>query len=166
MSHGVDLKALEAMKQGSMDLLTELENGINALIHPENLRREFFFHEKLVSTLFRAVKPDPAAVEFSVRIAGIRALAGGIKAKLSPNPPDISKILTQIDELLDESITGLEIPSNGPPAIDLSKVNFEALSKQFRESKHKNIEIEALKAAIAARLKRLIRLNPMRTNFS
>ena len=113
-----------------------------------------------------ARKPDPAAVEFSVRIAGIRALAGGVRAKLSPNPPDISKILTQIDELLDESITGLEISSDGPPAIDLSKINFEALSKQFRESKHKNIEIEALKSAIAARLQRLIRLNPMRTNFS
>jgi type I restriction enzyme R subunit len=165
-SHGVNLKAMEALKQGSMDLLAELENGINALIHPENLRKEFLFHEKLVSTLFRAVKPDSAAVEFSIRIAGIRALAGGMRAKLSPNPPDISAILTQIDELLDESITGLEIPSDGPPAINLSKVNFEALSQQFKESKHQNIELEALKAAIAARLKRLIKLNPMRTNFS
>ena len=41
MSHGVDLEALEAMKQGSMDLLTELENGINALIHPETSVENF-----------------------------------------------------------------------------------------------------------------------------
>lgn len=164
--HGVSLTAMEALPQGSMGLLAELENGINGLISPETLRREFFFHEKLVSTLYRAVKPAPAAVEFSVRIAGIRALAGGIRAKLSPNPPDISKILNQIEDLLDESITGLDIPSDGPPAIDLSKVNFEALAQRFKASKHKNIELEALKAAIAARLQRLIRLNPLRTDFS
>jgi len=29
------------------------------------LRREFFGNERLVSTLFGAVKPDPAALEFA-----------------------------------------------------------------------------------------------------
>ncbi len=39
----------------------------------------------------------------------------------------------------------------GPPAIDLSKINFEALAKRFKNSKHQNTDLEALKAAIRAK---------------
>jgi type I restriction enzyme R subunit len=48
----------------------------------------------------------------------------------------------------------------------LSKINFEALAERFKTSKHKNTEIEALKAAIRARLDRLVRLNRTRTDFA
>ena len=164
--HGVDLAALETLPLGGMDRLALIENAINALIGPDAVRRDFFGHEKFVATLYRAVKPDPAAVEFSVRVAGIATLAAAIRAKLNPNPPDIATILQQIGELLDDSITGTQIRDGGPPAIDLSKINFEALAKRFKESRHKNTELEALKAAIAARLAKLVRLNRTRTDFA
>ncbi len=54
--------------------------------------------------------------------------------------------------LLDESITGHEIRESGPPALDLSKINFEALAQCFKESQHKNTDLEDLKAAIRAQL--------------
>jgi type I restriction enzyme R subunit len=164
--HGVNLAAMEAMPLGGMQRLSAIENAINALIGPDSLRREFFGHEKFVGTLYRAVKPDPAAIEFSVRMAGIATLASAIRAKLSPNPPDIATILKQIGELLDDSITGIQVRENGPPAIDLSKINFEALAQQFKESKHKNTDLEALKAAIAAKLEKLVRLNRTRADFA
>ena len=166
LTHGVDLAAMEALPQGGMQRLAAVENAINALIGPDALRREFFAHEKLVGTLYQAVKPDPAAIEFSLRISGIAMLAAAIRAMLNPNPPDIATILRQIGELLDESITGLTIREGGPPAIDLSKINFEALARRFKESKHKNTDLEALKVAIAAKLERLVRLNKTRTDFA
>jgi type I restriction enzyme R subunit len=165
-AHGVDLAAMEALPLGGMERLLAVENAINALISPETLRREFFGHEKFVGTLYRAVKPDPAAIEFSVRVAGILTLAGAIRVKLSPNPPDIATILAQITDLLDESITGLTIRQGGPPAIDLSKINFEALAQRFKKSKHKNTDLEALKAAIQAKLEKLVRLNRTRADFA
>ncbi len=164
--HGVDLPAMEALPLGGMERLSAIENAINALIGPDALRREFFGHEKFVGTLYRAVKPDPAAIEFSVRVAGIATLAAAIRAKLSPNPPDIATILKQIGELLDDSITGLQIREGGPPAIDLSKINFEALAERFKQSTHKNTDLEALKAAIAAKLEKLVRLNRTRADFA
>ena len=163
--HGVQLVAMESLPLGSMDRLAAVENAVNVLIGPDAVRRDFFGHEKFVGTLYRAVKPDPAAVEFSVRVAGISTLAGVIRSKLNPNPPDIATILKQIGELLDDSITGLEVREDGPPPIDLSKINFEALSERFRESKHKNTDLEALKAAIAAKLQKLVRVNRTRTDF-
>lgn len=164
--HGVNLPGIEALPLNGMERLNALENAINSLIGPDAVRREFFGHEKLVSTLYRAVKPDPAAIEFSTRIAGIVTLAGAIRAKLNPNPPDIATILQQIGGLLDNSITGLTIREGGPPAIDLSKINFEALAKRFKESKHKNTDLEALRAAIQAKLERLVRLNRTRADFT
>ena len=165
-SHGVDLAAIEALPLGGLERLAAVENAINALIAPESLRRDFFGHEQLVGTLYRAVKPDPAALEFAERVAGIATLAAAIRAKLSPNPPDISTIMGQITGLLDESITGLTIREAGPPAIDLSKINFEALAQRFKESKHKNTDLEALKAAIRAKLDKLVRLNRTRADFA
>ena len=165
-THGVDLAAIEALPRGGMERLAAVEDAIEALIAPESARREFFGHEQLVGTLYRAVKPDPATLELAERVAGILALAAAIRAKLCPDPPDITEIMGQITEILDESIAGLTIQEAGPPAIDLSKINFQALAERFKESSHKSTEIEALKAAIGARLDMLVRLNRTRTDFA
>lgn len=74
-TNAVDLAALEALPLGGFERLAAVEDAINALIAPELLRQEFFGQEKLVSTLYRAVKPDPAVIEFAERVAGIRTLA-------------------------------------------------------------------------------------------
>jgi type I restriction enzyme R subunit len=162
----VNLAAIEALPLGDLQRLEAIKDAIDALISPEALRRDFFGHEQLVGTLYRAVKPDPSALEFAHRVAGIATLAAAIRTKLNPNPPDISTIMGQIGGLLDESITGLTIRGGGPPAIDLSKINFEALAQRFKESKHKNTDLEALKAAIRAKLDKLVRLNRTRTDFA
>jgi len=166
MAHGVDLAAMELLPLGGMERLVAIENAINLLIGPDGLRREFFGHEKFIGTLYRAVKPDPAAIDFSVRVSGIATLAAAIRAKLSPNPPDITTILQQIGELLDDSITGMQILEGSSPPIDLSKINFEALAERFKQSTHKNTDLEALKAAIAVKLEKLVRLNRTRADFA
>jgi type I restriction enzyme R subunit len=57
------------------------------------------------------------------------------------------------------------MPAKPAPAMDLSKIDFEALRRRFKESKHKNTDLEILKAAIRAQLEKLIRLNKTRTDF-
>ncbi len=164
--HGVGLAAMEALAAGSLERLQAIEDAMNALISPDPLRREFFGHERLVSTLYRAVKPDPVALEFSSRVACLTTLAEAIRAKLNPNPPDISQVMGQINGLLDDSITGHAIRDQGPPALDLSKINFEALASKFKQSKHKNTDLEVLKAAIRAKLEKMIQLNRTRADFA
>ncbi len=165
-AHTVMLAEIEAAALGSMERLKFIEDGMDALISPDPLRRDFFAHERLVSTLYRAVKPDPAALEFSGCVDCLSTLAAAIRERLNPNPPDISQVLGQISGLLDESITGHEIREAGPPALDLSKINFEALAKRFKKSKHKNTDLEVLKAAIRAQLEKMIQLNRTRADFA
>ena len=165
-TYGVMLGEIEAAPAGSMERLSRIQDGMNALISPDPLRRDFFAHERLVGTLYRAVKPDPSALEFAGRVACLTTLAEAIRATLNPNPPDISQVMGQINGLLDESITGHEIREQGPPALDLSKINFEVLARRFKESKHKNTDLEVLKAAIRAQLEKMIQLNRTRADFA
>ena len=164
--HDVMLAGIEALAAGGLDRLQAVEDALNALISPDPLRRDFFGHERLVSTLYRAVKPDPVALEFASRVACLTTLAEAIRAKLNPNPPDISRVMNGINGLLDDSITGHEIRESGPPALDLSKINFEALAQRFKQSKHKNTDLEVLKATIRAQLEKMIRLNRTRADFA
>jgi type I restriction enzyme, R subunit len=164
--HRVMLADIEKFAVGSLERLQHIEDALNALISPDPVRRDFLGHERLVATLNRAIKPDPAALEFAGRVACIGTIADAIRAKLNPNPADISEVMGDINTLLDESITGMTIREQGPPALDLSKVDFEALGKRFRESKRKNTDLEVLKAAIRAQLEKLIELNHTRADFA
>ncbi len=163
---GVDLSSIEQLNAGGMDRLQKIDDAVNALISPDPLRREFLGHERLVSTLFTAVKPDTAALEFAGRTACLGAIAAAIRTKLNPNPVDISEVMGKVGELLDASITGVEMPEKPAPVMDLSKIDFVALRKRFKESKHKNTDLEVLKAAIKAQLEKLIRFNKTRADFA
>src|SRR5512136_1091320 len=72
--HGVILSAIGQLPVGSIQRLQRLEDAVNALISPDPLRREFLSHERLVSTLYGAVKPDPTALEFAGRVACLAAI--------------------------------------------------------------------------------------------
>ena len=166
LAHQVDLSKIEQLESGSLERLKHIEDATDFLISPDPLRREFLAHERLVAMLFRAVKPDPSALEFQARVACISTIGAAIRAKLNPSPADISAVMGGISALLDNSITGMAIPAGGPAALDLSKLNFEILAKRFRESKRKNTDLEVLKAAIHAQLSHMIQLNRTRTDFA
>jgi type I restriction enzyme R subunit len=92
-----------------------------------------------------------------------------IRTRLNPNPPDIAEVLRSIGGVLDASIAGHEIRESGPPPLDLSKIDFEALAGRFAsydKSKHKNTDLEVLKAAMRARLETMVRANRTRADFA
>ncbi|MBU1512220.1 DUF3387 domain-containing protein, partial [Myxococcota bacterium] len=161
---GVRLEVIEQAADG-LARLQAIEDGIDRLISPDQLRREFLGHERLVGTLYRAVKPDVSALEFTGRAACLATLAQAIRTKLNPDPPDISQVMGGITELLDDSIVGITVREKGPAPLDLSKINFVALAANFKKSKHRNTDLEVLKAAIRVQLERMIRLNRTRADF-
>jgi len=162
---GVDLAGMETLPRGGMERLGAMDAAVNALISPDPLRREFLGHERLVATLYGAVKPDPAALEFFDRVASLAAIAAAIRAKLNPNPVDISEVMSSIGKTLDAAISGVAIPTKPGTTLDLSKIDFEALAARFQISKERNTDLEVLKAAIRAQLEKMIDLNPTRADF-
>jgi type I restriction enzyme R subunit len=163
--HGVIVPAIEQLPAGSLKRLERIDDAVNALISPDPLRKDFLTHQRLVSTLYDAVKPDPVVLEFAGRVACLAAIADAINAKLNPNPVDISKVMGDVAKLLDASISGVDMPAKPAPVMDLSKINFEELRKRFKESKRRNTDLEVLKAVIRAQLEKLIRLNKSRADY-
>ena len=165
VANGVFLASMELLPPTDLGRLHRLESAMNALISPDPLRREFLAHTRLVQTLYGAVKPDPAAVEFSLRVASLSAIADAIRAKLNPDPVDISKVMGSIGQLLDTSISGAAISNQPGTILDLSKIDFEALAQRFKKSQTRNTDLEVLKAAIRAQLEKMVELNRTRANF-
>ncbi|CAK0770479.1 type I restriction enzyme, R subunit [Gammaproteobacteria bacterium] len=164
-SQRVMLGAIEQLPTGDLERLNLVNDAVDALISPDPLRREFLGHERLVVTLYHAVKPEPVVLAFFARIACLSAIADAIRAKLNPGPADISAVMASINQLLDASITGVDMPTESARAIDLSKIDFEALDRRFKKSRHKNTDLEVLKAAIRAKLEEMIRVNRTRIDF-
>jgi type I restriction enzyme R subunit len=164
-SRGVVLSGIEKSPVGSMERLQLVSDAVDALIAPDQIRRDFFGHERLVSTLHRAVKPDPAALEFYGEVACLCALGDAIRTKIHPDPVDISAVMGDIGKVLDDAVEGVAIHDKPTAKIDLSQIDFEALAKRLKKSKRQNTDLEVLKAAIRAQLEKLISLNRTRTDL-
>ncbi len=162
----IDLAAIEALPTGAMERLNRIGQAVNAVISPDALRRTFLGHERIVTTLYNAVKPDPAALEFMSRVACLTTIANEIRSRVNPGPADITNVMGQIAELLDASIPAVTARDTNLPKIDLSRIDFEALAARFKKSKQKNTDLEVLKTAIRAQLDKLIRLNRTRADYA
>ena len=107
--------------------------------------------------------------------AGVRR-ARGLALRRWPRPSGPSSAPTRrtsrqswggITGLLDESITGHDDPrGRAAGASTCPRSTSRRSRKRFKESKHKNTDLEALKAAIRAKLDRLMRLNRTRADFA
>jgi type I restriction enzyme, R subunit len=167
-THGVDLNRIESAS--GFERVKLISDAVDALISPGPVRREFLAQEKLVLRLFRAVKPDPVALEFASRVSCLAVIADEIRLRTGGGQPaDISGIMSKVNELLDESIAadGFHIRSDaqGRAIIDLAKIDFEALAKRFTQSPRKNVDLEQLKAAVRAQLEKMIRINKTRADY-
>lgn len=164
----VCLEEIESLPAGSMKQLQTVGEAVNALIAPESWRRDFFGHERVVGTLYRAVKPDPTALEFFTRVSCISAIGGAIRSKLNPSPADISEVMGGIRGLLDESISGIRAAEPDGTTIDLSKIDFRALAAVIFDiltrpapelSTAERAEVKKVARDLLARLRLLLVLN-------
>jgi type I restriction enzyme, R subunit len=161
---GVDLGAIETSPD-ALARLTLVGAAANVLLAPEERCKAFLAQARLAERLYAAIKPHRGAVEFMVRMATVTTLSEKIRSTTAPAKSDITDVLNRIGEVLDQSIEGAAIVRDGPPAIDLSRIDFKALAARFKESPTKNLDLERLKAAIRAQLDRLIEANETRVDL-
>ncbi len=167
-TQGVNVMGIEGA--AGLDTVRLIGDAVDALISPDPLRKEFLGHERLVRTLFQAIKPDPSVLEFVSLVYCLGVIADEIRLRTGESKPaDISVVMAKVNELLDESIAAdgfsIRADDDGRAIIDLAKIDFEKLAKRFKQSKKKSINLEQLKAAIRAQLEKLIRLNKTRADY-
>ena len=106
-----------------------------ALISPDERRRDFLRRADAAIRAYRALLPDDRAAPFLTRVAALAVVADAIRKRLGP--PDISAIADQIEKLLDANILGIEITApihegdDTDGLTDLSAIDFEKLAAAF-----------------------------------
>jgi len=166
-AHGSMLPPSEALPTG-MERLTQVADAINRFISPDPLRKEFLAQERLVTALFNAVKPDrsspsslPAPDSWPSSPLKFANDGGGGAAGHQRRLCARSTICSTVPSAPMASA----FPDTSSGVVDLSAIDFEALSKRFAKPERKNIELERLKTAIRAQLDKLLRSNRTRADY-
>jgi len=143
-----------------------LNDAVEAIIINDESKRRYLLLAGDLNKLYRAILPDRQANEFSP----ICRLLGVIAEKILSLTPqaDISAVMEEVELLLDESIAaeGYAIGDRRGKykAVDLSKIDFEALKQKFEKSR-KRIEAERLRGLINSKLAKMVRWNKSRMDY-
>ncbi|MHB1361831.1 MAG: type I restriction enzyme endonuclease domain-containing protein, partial [Thermoleophilia bacterium] len=157
----IDTKALAAAE--GFDFIKLRDDAADTIVAKEESKKRFLSLADNVNRLFRAILPDKAANEFGPA----RALFSVIADKIRSDAPevDVTEVVESVDRLLDDSIAAAGyIISASDNAIDLSKIDFDALRARF-EKGHRHLETEKLKTALTVKIKKMTALNHSRMDF-
>lgn len=161
----VDIDAILAVTK--LARLKLISDGVEALIGPDETRREFMRRSSAVLRAYKALLPDERAAPFLKPVATIHVLAEAIRGKLGPI--DISSVAAKIEALLDDKIDGIAITApiiegDGTGGrVDLSGIDFEKLAKLFET--RPRTAAEKLKSEVERKARDLAKKNPTRSGL-
>jgi type I restriction enzyme R subunit len=141
--------------------------AVEALLVDDQVREAFLVAARRARKLFKAVLPDPVAAAQQATVAVIRVLAERILDLGRGERPDIGDLSDAVDALLDRSVGAEEYVIraaaegvDSDPLIDLSRIDFDALSARF--AGRKRAETDRLAALLRERSISAARRNPTR----
>ncbi|MBD2490386.1 type I restriction endonuclease subunit R [Aulosira sp. FACHB-615] len=140
------------------------DEAVEAILINDDSKRTYFSITSHVTKLYKAILPDTAANEFSNVQTILERLAEKIRLTLPDT--DVSDVMEEVGELLDDSIIAGEfvISSNPKQLVNLSQLDFEELQARFN-SGYKRTEAEKLKGTINQKLQQMVQLNRTRINY-
>jgi len=146
-----------------------LDDAVDAILINDTTKRRYLNLSNMVGRIFKAILPDAEANQFVPLCSLFRAIQWKIDS-LQPEA-DISQVMDKVEELLDGSITAKGYVIREPVAphgkkkpVDLSRIDFAALKKQFSKER-KRMEVEKLRGAINSALEKMVRLNKTRMDY-
>lgn len=163
---GVDLDAITTAQK--MQRLKLIGDAVEALIAPDERRRDFLRRAAATGRAYKALLPDERAAPFLRPVAAVHIVAEAIRGKLGP--VDISAIIGRIDALLDEQVEGVAITApiiegdEHGGRVDLADIDFEKLAKLF-QAKPRTAN-EQMRAKAQAKVQKLVQANPTRLHLA
>lgn len=145
--------------------VARLDDAVERLIDTEEHKKSFLNLACATSRVYKAILPDPCANELAADAVLLSVLAQKIKA-LAP-PVDISKVMEQVEELLDASVAPVPYvieETDEESLYDLSKIDFEKLKAKFSQGR-KRTESEKLQSLLNQKLETMMAENPSRKDF-
>jgi type I restriction enzyme R subunit len=137
----------------------------DTLVQSDDVKKEYLKQANQVKRLYKAYLPDKIDKAYAERAYHIRKLTNAIRS-LDPEV-DIDQVMSKVDDLLDRSIIGYELPETDSEEnyYDLSQIDFAALKKKFESTRKKRTYTEALKNSLVANVNRMCEVNKSRMNY-
>jgi len=161
---GIELPRLESAR--GFERIKLLDDAVDAILANDETKLKYLSLAGRVALLYRAILPDPAALEFGPARTVLVVIAQKIRSLL-PHV-DISEIVEDVEILLDKSIETATPAIGEEPGeyiVDLSQIDFYALRKRFEQG-HRHIEAEKLRGVISDRLGAMVALNKSRIDLA
>jgi type I restriction enzyme R subunit len=175
LDKGIDIPSVLA-KEDVFRQLDQFQLWANALLAKDEWRQSFHVYENMVTGLFEACKPEVLGKPVVRTVAAVQYLRGVIDSIIEQQ--DIETARRRIGELLDESV----VVGDGALATaderqtyvirqrgrkwDLSRIDFDKLRAEFKETVYKNIEIADLRTFLEKKLAEMLSKNSTRRNFA
>lgn len=158
---GADLDAVIAA--GGFAKSGLLADALEAVSREDDIKREFLGRARNIARIYKAILPDEEAAEFSPVAVLTSVIAQRLQQSIAP--PDISKVMRQVEDLLDRSVAPVpyEFPEDSSPK-DLSQIDFDKLREKF-ESGKKRTEADKLRALLNQKLAEMVAVNPQRAHL-
>jgi len=159
----VDLDRITKLRQ--FEWVEALKEVTDRLMLSDDETSSFLARATTVERLFKAILPDERANEFAAIRKVIRVVMDRIAE--ADGRPDVSGVMAQIEQLLDESVAANAylIGSEERKALmDLSRVDWDAVQAMFKSGRQRTAA-QRLRSMLAARVANLTRLNPTRVDL-
>jgi type I restriction enzyme R subunit len=164
-AHGVSLEAIAAAS--GFERIGRIDEAVEAILVNEGDKKQYLQIASRVSRLFKAILPDPMANALAPLSVLVAYIADRIRAQT--DPPDISAVMGDVEELLNDSIAteGYHVgPASRPDAlVNLSEIDFAALQEKFNQGR-KRTEAEKLRRLIEGQLTQMLKLNASRVDLA
>jgi type I restriction enzyme, R subunit len=165
---GVNIEAI--IKAEGFQRQARIKEAAEAVLGHDDEKREFLRLAAQAWQLFKAILPDPAALEHRWPTVAIQVIAQTVGHLGQPDKRDISVVIAEIERLIDEAISGVAIKAPVPTGndlkklFDLSSIDFDKLSDLFNQGS-KKIATEVLRGKAERKARDLVSRNPTRSGL-
>jgi type I restriction enzyme, R subunit len=163
ISRDVDLDRITRLRK--FEWIEALKDVTDMLMMSDDETQSFLAKAAVVDRLFKAILPDSRVNEFGEIRNAIRVVMDRIAD--ANGQPDVSGVMAQVEQLLDESVAANAYLIRGDERealMDLSRVDWDAVKEMFASGRQRTAA-QKLRSMLSARISNLTRLNPTRVDL-
>lgn len=153
----------DLMNAKPMEKLAKINEATDIVSLNETTRTKFEIMARDVFRKYKALYPEDEIKPFIKQFNAIEAIYDALNQKVKTT--DITEIMMQLQEVVNESVFINEVTEPEPDYIDLSNLDFDKLKAAFQKIKRKNTVVFDLQKAIEKKLKQMVKENPLRLEF-
>ncbi len=170
---GADLDQILSLEEKGFKDIELFQEFANIILAKDEYRRQLGLFVNTIVSLYDLAKPEVYDFPVIKKNRDVLQYLRDVVDRNVDQDEAITRAKKKIDELLDTSVVGKGDLLDGKAIytidtsrqIDLSKLDFEALRKQFPTKEHKNIQFADLRELMEIKLKQMLAQNKTRGSF-